>query len=425
MLTIAEANGGNQIEILSSSPKVRKADSIESGKKEIFFDMILEICDKSLETNRQFLKENISKARETFDEDWRGMCSLGQQNYWQVRQDKLFMQQFGGCMSQFPLTLKLSENDLLSYGIKHFYDRQVILGILGTKAHIINDGFHSEMQRIFGIDSETGKSEDGNIEYMRGPLKDMERAKEKVELDYADRHFPTSAALLDLVRCSMVFKDPDDVVRSITKLSKVISKKKSKRITHYAKLKNMFRENSKPYGYADLKMSVLYEWEGHSMICEIQFLMDFMLESKKRDHKIYEVVRSKAFFHNVARLSSLCGSPEEEILAIACRKDTKELARFMVNHRENFENIFNEEEEEKEKEEEGVESLVHIFAKSGFVKGLKHLFAFAPSEKEIVKKINSSAYAGPGTGMMTPLQLAVEGDQPQMVEVSSTSFSSF
>ncbi len=56
------------------------------------------------------------------------------------------------------------------------------------------------------------------------------------------------------------------------------------------------------------------------MVCEVQFLMDFVIESKKRGRVIYEIVRSREYVENVAKLSKLYVDPAEEVVAIAIRR---------------------------------------------------------------------------------------------------------
>ena len=46
-----------------------------------------------------------------------------------------------------------------------------------------------------------------NIRYLRGPVKLIDRARGKAANDYSDREYPTSACVLDLNRCSLIFYD--------------------------------------------------------------------------------------------------------------------------------------------------------------------------------------------------------------------------
>ncbi len=116
--------------------------------------------------------------------------------------------------------------------------------------------------------------------------------------------------------------------------------------------------------YADLKANILVEVDHMSMVCELQFLLDFMIESKKKSHAIYEIVRTKSFVQNVAKSCGLYSSPTEEVLAIAMRQDYRALARFMVNH-PSF-NYF-------EKHCDNGSSLIHFLAQGGSIKLMKLL----------------------------------------------------
>ncbi len=83
--------------------------------------------------------------------------------------------------------------------------------------------------------------------------------------------------------------------------------------------------------YADLKANVLVEDDKCSMICEIQFLMDFMIKAKKKSHSIYEILRRKPFMENVSILSQAFANPKEELFAAICRNDYKEVSKLLVS----------------------------------------------------------------------------------------------
>ncbi len=128
-----------------------------------------------------------------------------------------------------------------------------------------------------------------------------------------------------------------------------------------ARVKNMFLENKREkrglYSYADIKLNVLFEIEGKSMICEVQFLMDFMIKAKKLGHSIYEIQRTEEFIKNTYKLIHLYTNPTEELKAIALRNDGKALGKFVVNNPRY--NLI----------EKGTDSLVHALALAGNTKG--------------------------------------------------------
>ena len=88
----------------------------------------------------------------------------------------------------------------------------------------------------------------------------------------------------------------------------------------------MFLENAMEglplYTYADIKVNVLFERENKSMICEVQFLLDFMIHAKKLGHSIYEIQRTKEFKNNVFKLITLYKSRRIESHGIAERRQS-------------------------------------------------------------------------------------------------------
>ncbi len=86
--------------------------------------------------------------------------------------------------------------------------------------------------------------------------------------------------------------------------------------------------------YADVKASVLFEWPEMqcSMVCEIQFLMDWMTEAKKMTHRIYETTRMQEFVFSVSKLAARYDEYKCEIYAIANRGDTNGFLSYLVGH---------------------------------------------------------------------------------------------
>ncbi len=127
---------------------------------------------------------------------------------------------------------------------------------------------------------------------------------------------------------------------------------------------------SEEWSYADIKASVLVEYDNSSMICEVQFLMDWMIKSKKKGHAIYEITRNKVFVENVAKLSRLYSGKEEEACALATRGQTDDLSDFMVrNPSLKFEGP------------EGEASLIHTVAEFGNREMLKLILSSLVSEE--------------------------------------------
>ena len=65
---------------------------------------------------------------------------------------------------------------------------------------------------------------DLSVSYQSGPLKRIERCVAKAETDYSDAKYPTSAKILDIIRCACVYDNCDDLVAGMKKVAKRIGK---------------------------------------------------------------------------------------------------------------------------------------------------------------------------------------------------------
>ncbi len=120
------------------------------------------------------------------------------------------------------------------------------------------------------------------------------------------------------------------------------------------------------------------------MVCEVQFLVSWMLESKKRGHSIYEIVRKEEFVKNVDKLNGLYADAGEEVKGIVRRKDAKELASFIV-YNPNFE-YFPKNYSNK--------TMLFLLAESNDLKGLQLLLSTLKTEEERKAVINRSNRKG-------------------------------
>merc|ERR1712228_990680 len=89
------------------------------------------------------------------------------------------------------------------FNAPNFYDHNQYLSQLALLAQIVDEEFHASVQKIYEINPVTSqgqvaslddeKTEHGFVEYMRGPVKLMERARAKSQNDYANEPYPASA----------------------------------------------------------------------------------------------------------------------------------------------------------------------------------------------------------------------------------------
>merc|ERR1712228_639249 len=102
---------------------------------------------------------------------------------------------------------QLSTSSGTTFNSPQFYDYNQYLSQLVLLAQIVDEDFQASVQTIYGIDKVTnkGKVEDGIVEYMRGPVKLMDRARAKAQNDYAKEPYPASACVIDFNRCALIF----------------------------------------------------------------------------------------------------------------------------------------------------------------------------------------------------------------------------
>ncbi len=163
-------------------------------------------------------------------------------------------------------------------------------------------------------------------------------------------------------------------------------------------------ENGEPIdSYADIKANVLVTVGQKSMVCELQFLLETMINAKKQTHPFYEIMRTETFRKNVEKVRNLYESPTEELLAIAMRQNVKELGRFILNHRD-FDFFA--------KHTAYGSSLIHYLAQGGSVKMMKLLLSTVSYDHRLEDVLNMTASRGE-----TPLSFAIRAVHLEMVKV--------
>ena len=145
--------------------------------------------------------------------------------------------------------------------------------------------------------------------------------------------------MIDFLRCSVVFDDIKNLTDGINKFMNIVGtsnviqglKGLNVKMQQVAKLKNLkgisggclkrvvrikngfgsipdesWNVDLLKFDYADIKLNVVIENEKENvrLIGEIQFLLSFMLEAKKKGHSIYGFVRKQDYFEQMYQISS-------------------------------------------------------------------------------------------------------------------------
>ena len=150
-----------------------------------------------------------------------------------LRQDNEELLQFPNKLGGFDKK-KLAKLNLLD-----FYDSKIYLSRLIIVAQSINGVFHNTLKNNI-------LANDKHCSYHAGPLKTISRCQLKAESDYAFERYPNCACLLDIVRCSIVYKDSNNLLASIKTISDRI-KKGDTCIKKLVRLKNKFLLNKREF----------------------------------------------------------------------------------------------------------------------------------------------------------------------------------
>ena len=165
--------------------------------------------------------------------------------------------------------------------------------MLTTTAKNINSEFQGRLKTVM---SRFG-------DFRAGPVKAVERCQSKLENEYQGAVYPKAARLLDLVRCSVSFNTLEQLLAGYDGLMDYV--KTTPRSFQLARVKNGFLD--KEATVRDIKVNVVFHSEtadpdnAVSMVCEVQLILNQYLHEKKRIHKLYSVLRERAFFELVAK----------------------------------------------------------------------------------------------------------------------------
>merc|ERR1719242_1736122 len=245
------------------------------------------------------LDENMMKMAEKQKDDWLALTKWDIPNkYESARQDMIV----NGIASRYTFD-QLSASSGTTFNSPQFYDYNQYLSQLVLLAQIVDEEFQASVQAIYGIDKVSNKgkvpslgdekTDGGFVEYMRGPIKLMDRARSKAQNDYAKEPYPASACVIDFNRCALIFDDISSLLRGLELFVNKVKYYQSGNIIAIARDKNGFKEYLEEAQYADIKLNVVIKGKHNSIIGEVQFLLRAMKEFKNKAHNLYGIQRKE------------------------------------------------------------------------------------------------------------------------------------
>merc|ERR1712228_782109 len=184
---------------------------------------------------------------------------------------------------------------------------------------------------IGSVIADDEKSENISIEYRRGPPKLLKRAKAKTENDYFAESYPTSASVLDLNRCSLIFGDIQSLLKGLDYFVNAVYGYAAGTIIGIVRSKNGFKEYVVNAGYADIKLNVLIRGDKYNMVGEVQFLLATMTAFKQRAHNLYSIERELEFMdESVSKILPSLIDQENQLKVRSAAANAKGLCALMV-----------------------------------------------------------------------------------------------
>ena len=319
---------------------VRLEEKIDNGLN--LFDQIRSnVVEKELIDQKKFIRDSIINESNKNSEAWKKLCQLPIKEFsssltiWDknnIRDRKRKIGKEKNIWNQMVMGKNIAQTtiDNLPFdnvngfnGIKA-YDYNVYLSKLLISAYQIDIPFQQCCKHMFN--NLRTKYNIANF-YSPAPVKTKQRSIVKTELDYSDSNkyeWPFSSNLLDLVRCSVVFNNVNDLINAIEIFDKMVNENqndKNKRqsatlqlycVQKILRIKNSFKTNFgncnnindielKYFDYTDVKFNVLIEYKDIQLIGEIQFLVQFMLDAKKITHSVCGFVRKQDLFEQLTK----------------------------------------------------------------------------------------------------------------------------
>ncbi len=208
----------------------------------------------------------------------------------ECRQDRI-NNGFGLMAAESRTKLRLHSND--AFSAEREYDLGAYLTSLIIRAHRLNPIFQSAIRSYFAKKA---------VLIQSGPIKAVSRCRIKAEMDYCGCDWPTSARIADMIRASVCFDTIADYIDTIAAFSAYIDSGEDAHLTEIIAIKNGFAGLTKPpQRYADVKFLIVVTdaINEESMICELQFLIRPILESKKANHEFsFKTIDTHCHIHS-------------------------------------------------------------------------------------------------------------------------------
>ena len=258
----------------------------EIMKKTLYWELLRRVRKEIIKQSDTIIRHTMDKIRTSQTRQWSLLKTYKiSTKYQSVRQDTagVIAPRFGDRDLE---NFKTSSN----FKAKSEYDTNLYLNQLLFRANILDNLFQTEMKSVTKLIKHKNAMD---ITYRAGPVKTLESAQRKIANDLINEKYPKSAGLLDLIRCTIQFKNIPDMMKYLEMLTTKIKKREAGCLKDILRCKNGWTIlDPKSPKYTDIKVNVLVQHHQHQtikMIAEIKFSLDFMEDYVKITGPLYRI----------------------------------------------------------------------------------------------------------------------------------------
>lgn len=228
--------------------KESKQQQAKRVRYSLVYDYLEDTVDHALKQQKQFIHDNTLEEEKLGEEIWHELLNIEDyksNKYKDIRQDCID----NGVKSDF------TEAQLWEIAINIDNTNFDAFNIM-TKSHLnkclvtaqsLNFQFQNDVEKVFHKINDS-------VYFQTAMVKLEERSLVKANVDYAQRPFPSSAAIVDYVRCSVTFDTAPELVEAIKIFKEKVKNKQAGCIVEIVRVKNSFNRIKKwhkvdDYGY--------------------------------------------------------------------------------------------------------------------------------------------------------------------------------
>eukprot|EP01083_Nonionella_stella_P267754 904665_1 len=369
----------------------------------LYFELLDIVGAQALAQIDVYLKQPFQQVADDNISDWNALCAFDVEieHKGDARQDAIEH----GHKSQY--TRDILGKKCVSidpFNAFNHYDTRQYLSALVLTAQMVNSEFQKDIAKIFEINMKTSVGK-FNAVYKEGPVKLLSRCQAKAEVDYKNEKFPTSAHVLDINRCSLIFEDIGAMLKGLKLFDDAVRNHKENDIciTQIIRNKNGWKEYSHANPtYADIKFNVVIQGEYHSIIGEVQFLLRSMMQFKNVQHPLYSIQRKKEFITSMGDILPFLTDIPKTLNVNATLGNVNGLCDAMVTQHLDVEDIVSKQYKN---------NIFDTLCISGHLRALRFLMDVMPGDLLLYRLTNKDDFGRPflaqvaGTGQRQVLQL--------------------